>query len=101
MIRLLKIGVTGVLLLAMLMMYLPLSQAEASGGVRVQEEVHFTMDEGTDIVGSVFLPPETVKMRNKGFPLVILIHGWGGDRTTFEYPQYARKLAKDGFAVLT
>lgn len=77
------------------------SSVMASDPTRIQQDVHFQMDDGTDIVGSVFLPPASAKMPPSGYPLVVIIHGWGGDRSTFNFPQLADNLAQDGFAVLT
>lgn len=74
---------------------------QAEEPARVLQEVHFTMDDGTDLAGSVFLPPATVKMPPKGFPMVVLIHGWGGKRSDFQFPQMAQTLAQDGFVALT
>lgn len=75
--------------------------AKADGSyVTVLDHVQFTMDNGTAIAATVTLPPRGVTQPKRGFPLLILIHGWGGNRTTFEYPRFAREMAQEGYAVL-
>lgn len=83
---------------------LPATQVQASGTETpstVLSDVSFTMDDGVVLKGSVFLPPATMKAPPKGYPMVVLIHGWGGNRNTFDYPTWATTMAQQGFVALT
>ncbi|WP_047985928.1 alpha/beta fold hydrolase [Ornithinibacillus californiensis] len=97
--RLIKIGLVSILMIGSI--FLSAITIEANDDTRVQDDVYFTMDDGTEIVGSVYLPPESMKVPKQGYPLIVMVHGWGGDRTQMRFPEFARKLANDGYAVLT
>ncbi|GAX90296.1 alpha/beta fold hydrolase [Effusibacillus lacus] len=62
---------------------------------RLEEQI--SMSDGVRLAASLFKPYGNTP--HGGWPAVIMIHGWGGDRSTYE--EFAPGFAKNGYVVLT
>ncbi|MFC4767998.1 CocE/NonD family hydrolase [Effusibacillus consociatus] len=75
------------------------SASETAAVAAVIEPVHtsITMSDGINLTASIYNP--VGQKPAGGWPAVILIHGWGGDRST--YNSIAPGFAQNGYVVMT